>query len=466
MYVEQIYTNCLAHAAYYIESEGEAVLIDPLRDYQPLLELAKKRKATVKYVLETHFHADFVSSHVDVARETGAEIVYGPGAQADFPIKVVEDGEKLTVGNVALETIHTPGHTLESVCFVLYNEDGAPHAIFTGDTVFVGDVGRPDLAVKSDLTQEELAARMYDSIHNKIMPLPDHLILYPGHGPGSQCGKNIGKETSSTLGEQKKHNYAFQPMTKSEFIETLTDGLLPPPQYFFRDAAINRSGYDPYGEVMSRNLASLSVEAFEAEQKNGALVLDVRTPDEFETGFVPGAMNIGLNGAYAVWAGSLFDIEKPVVIVVEPGKEAEAVSRLARIGYEHVKGYLEGGMDAWKAAGKPLKTVDSVQPEEFVRRYEASETATEVLDVRRPPEYESAHIANATNIPLDELEERIGELKKDKPYYVHCAGGYRSMIASSILKQHGFENIVNIYGGMNKIRPVAQEILLEDPQPA
>lgn len=466
MYVEQIYTNCLAHAAYYIESNGEAALVDPLRDYHPLLELAKKRGAKVKYVFETHFHADFVSSHVDVARETGAEIVYGPGAKAEFPIKVVEDGEKLVLGGVSLETVHTPGHTLESVCFVLYNEDGAPHAIFTGDTVFVGDVGRPDLAVKSDLTQDELAARMYDSIHNKLMPLPDHLILYPGHGPGSQCGKNIGKETSSTLGEQKKRNYAFQPMTKSEFIETLTDGLLPPPKYFFRDAAINKSGYDPVEDVLERNAKPLSVEAFEAEQKNGALALDVRTPDEFETGFVPGAMNIGLNGAYAVWAGSLFDMDKPVVLIATPGKEEEAVLRLARIGYENIKGYLDGGIDAWKSAGKPLDAVDSVVPAEFVRRYEASETATEVLDVRRPPEYENAHIANATNIPLDELEERLGELKKDKTYYVHCAGGYRSMIASSILKQRGFERVVNVYGGMNKIRPVAQEILLEDPQPA
>ena len=449
MYIQQLYTSCLAEAAYYIESNGEAAIIDPLRETEPYLQLAKERGAKIKYVLETHFHADFVSGHIDLARLTGAKIVYGPTAKAEYDIYVAQDGEDLPLGNVKIRVLHTPGHTLESSSFLLLDEHGLPNSVFTGDTVFVNDVGRPDLAVKSDLSREDLAGLLYESIKNKILPLPDDVILYPGHGAGSACGKNLGEETITTLGHQKKVNYALQPMSKEAFVQAVTDGLTAPPKYFFMDAGINKKGYTPIDEVMSHNAKALSLEAFDLETSNGAIVLDARDAAEFEKGFVPGAINIGLNGQYAVWVGSLLDAKHPLVLVADEGKEAEAVLRLARVGYENVKGYLKGGINAWKSAGRSVDTVRSLAPEEFDRLYTEDKR---ILDVRNEPEWTGGVIEGAHLVPLMQLPDAMPDLRKDLTYYVHCAGGYRSMIACSLMKRNGFQNVINITGGMNQVK--------------
>jgi glyoxylase-like metal-dependent hydrolase (beta-lactamase superfamily II)/rhodanese-related sulfurtransferase len=449
MYIQQLYTSCLAEAAYYIESNGEAAIIDPLRETEPYLQLAKERGAKIKYVLETHFHADFVSGHIDLARLTGAKIVYGPTAKAEYDIYVAQDGEELPLGNVKIRVLHTPGHTMESSSFLLLDEHGLPNSVFTGDTVFVNDVGRPDLAVKSDLSREDLAGLLYESIKNKILPLPDDVILYPGHGAGSACGKNLGEETITTLGHQKKVNYALQPMSKEAFVQAVTDGLTAPPKYFFMDAGINKKGYTPIDEVMSHNAKALSLEAFDLETSNGAIVLDARDAAEFEKGFVPGAINIGLNGQYAVWVGSLLDAKHPMVLVADEGKEAEAVLRLARVGYENVKGYLKGGINAWKSAGRSVDTVRSLAPEEFDRLYTEDKR---ILDVRNEPEWTGGVIEGAHLVPLMQLPDAMPDLRKDLTYYVHCAGGYRSMIACSLMKRNGFQNVINITGGMNQVK--------------
>ena len=449
MYIQQLYTSCLAEAAYYIESNGEAAIIDPLRETEPYLQLAKERGAKITYVLETHFHADFVSGHIDLARLTGAKIVYGPTAKAEYDIYVAQDGEELPLGNVKIRVLHTPGHTMESSSFLLLDEHGLPNSVFTGDTVFVNDVGRPDLAVKSDLSREDLAGLLYDSIKNKILPLPDDVILYPGHGAGSACGKNLGEETITTLGHQKKVNYALQPMSKEAFVKAVTDGLTAPPKYFFMDAGINKKGYTPIDEVMNHNAKALSLEAFDLETSNGAIVLDARDAAEFEKGFVPGAINIGLNGQYAVWVGSLLDAKHPMVLVADEGKEAEAVLRLARVGYENVKGYLKGGINAWKSAGRSVDTVRSLAPEEFDRLYTEDKR---ILDVRNEPEWAAGVIEGAHLVPLMELPDALPDLRKDLTYYVHCAGGYRSMIACSLMKRNGFQNVINITGGMNQVK--------------
>jgi glyoxylase-like metal-dependent hydrolase (beta-lactamase superfamily II)/rhodanese-related sulfurtransferase len=449
MYIQQLYTSCLAEAAYYIESNGEAAIIDPLRETEPYLQLAKERGAKIKYVLETHFHADFVSGHIDLARLTGAKIVYGPTAKAEYDIYVAQDGEELPLGNVKIRVLHTPGHTLESSSFLLLDEHGLPNSLFTGDTVFVNDVGRPDLAVKSDLSREDLAGLLYESIKNKILPLPDDVILYPGHGAGSACGKNLGEETITTLGHQKKVNYALQPMSKEAFVQAVTDGLTAPPKYFFMDAGINKKGYTPIDEVMSHNAKALSLEAFDLEMSNGAIVLDARDAAEFEKGFVPGAINIGLNGQYAVWVGSLLDAKHPLVLVADEGKEAEAVLRLARVGYENVKGYLKGGINAWKSAGRSVDTVRSLAPEEFDRLYTEDKR---ILDVRNESEWTGGVIEGAHLVPLMQLPDAMPDLPKDLTYYVHCAGGYRSMIACSLMKRNGFQNVINIMGGMNQVK--------------
>ncbi len=447
MYIQQLYTSCLAEAAYYIESNGEAAIIDPLRETEPYIELAEKRGAKIKYVFETHFHADFVSGHIDLARKTGAKIVYGPTAEAGYEIYVADDMEVFPLGKISLKLLHTPGHTLESMCLLLIDEEGNDKAVFTGDTVFVGDVGRPDLAVKSTLSKEDLAGLLFDSIQKKIMPLADEVIIYPGHGAGSACGKNIGKETQTTIGEQKKSNYALCCATREDFIKQVTDGLEEPPKYFFMDAGINKNGYENIEEVMLRNAIGLEPNAFDEESKKGAIILDARNADEFEKGFVPGSINIGLNGQYAVWVGALLDHTTPIIVVADEGKENESILRLARVGYEHVYGYLKGGFEAWLLHGKPIELVESIEAQEML----GIDMHT-IIDVRNPNEWSAGVLEGAELIPLSKLEEQIKHLDKQQKYLIHCAGGYRSMMAASIMKKHGFEHVKNVRGGINKIK--------------
>jgi hydroxyacylglutathione hydrolase len=451
MYIEQLYTSCLAEAAYYIESDGVAAIIDPLRETEPYLALAKKRNATIKYVFETHFHADFVSGHIDLARKSGAMIVYGPTAETGYDTFVAKDEESFSLGKIRIKVLHTPGHTLESSCYLLIDENGKDHAVFTGDTLFVGDVGRPDLAIKSDLTVNDLAGMMYDSLNSKIKPLADDVIVYPAHGAGSSCGKNIGKETFSTVGMQKKLNYAMQPMSKEAFVKAVTDGLTDAPQYFTLDATLNKQGYSSIDEVLNKNTKALSVSEFENEIKKGAVVLDVRTPDDFEKGFVPFSVNIGLNGQYAPWVGALLDANVPLILVTDEGKETEAVLRLARVGYENVNGYLKGGINAWKDAGKNLESVHSISATDLAARIN-SNSELNILDVRKPGEMESGMITGAQHICLSRLQKELHVLDKSKHYFIHCAGGYRSMMAASILKQKGFDHVSNVLGGMGKIK--------------
>lgn len=448
MYIEQLYTSCLAEAAYYIESEGEAVIIDPLRETEPYIALANKRNAKIKYVFETHFHADFVSGHVDLAKKTGSTIVYGPNAECGYDCYSAKDNEVFTVGKIKLKVLHTPGHTMESSCFLLIDENGKDNAVFTGDTLFVGDVGRPDLAIKSNVTVDDLAGMMYDSLNSKIKTLAADVIVYPAHGAGSTCGKNIGKETFSTIGVQKKMNYALQPMTKAEFVKAVTDGLSAPPNYFAMDAMLNKAGYENIDEVISKNTKALSVAEFEALSATDVIILDTRTPDEYETGTVPNSINIGLNGQYAPWVGALLDAKKPLILITAEGKETEAVLRLARVGYENVKGYLQGGMNAWKAASKKVEITDSVNADEFAKKY----LNDNVLDVRKPGEWDNGVIENAKLICLSTLQNDMNMLDKNSHYFVHCAGGYRSMMAASILKKNGFNKITNVRGGMGKIK--------------
>ena len=461
MYIEQLYTNCLAEAAYYIESDGIAAVIDPLREPEPYLEKAKSRNATIKYVFETHFHADFVSGHIDLANKAGAQIIYGPEANTSYAVINAKDGEEFSIGKIKIRALHTPGHTLESTCYLLIDEAGNNHCIFTGDTLFVGDVGRPDL-LDGVMTKEELASKMYDSLNNKIKPLADDVIVYPAHGPGSACGKSMGKETFSTIGIQKQTNYALQPMTREVFITAVTDGLSQPPQYFFEDARINKTGYTSIDDVISNNSKALSAEEIEQEILNGALVLDTRIADEFETGFIPGSLNIGLNGMFAVWVGTLIDINQPLVLVTAVGKETESVLRLARVGYEHVIGYLEGGIETWKNVGKQIESVKTIQADQIATLLEQKNYV--VLDVRKPSEFEQEHITNAINIPLSDIEARAGELEADKNYIMHCAAGYRSMMAASILKEKGFNNFVNVAGGWGSIKKTSLPTSVSMPE--
>ncbi len=449
MYIEQLYTNCLAEAAYYIESNGEAAIIDPLRETGPYLQKAAERNAKIKYVFETHFHADFVSGHIDLAKKSGAQIVYGPEANTAYDVINATDGEEFTVGALRIKALHTPGHTLESTCYLLFDPNGKMHCIFTGDTLFVGDVGRPDL-LDGVMTKEELASKMYDSLNNKIKTLPDDVIVYPAHGPGSACGKSMGKETFSTIGTQKSSNYALQEMTREQFIAAVTDGLNEPPKYFFEDARINREGYAPVDEVIAQNAKALSIDGFESSVGNGALILDTRAADVFEKGFIKGSLNIGLNGMFAVWVGTLIDIERSLVLITDPGKEQESVLRLARVGYENVLGYLEGGIDAWTAAGKSVESVNSIQPAD-IKQYYGNEDYI-ILDVRKPSEFENEHIKGAINIQLSEISDRIGEIDPNKKYIVHCAAGYRSMMAASIMKANGLHSFMNVATGWTGIK--------------
>lgn len=450
MYIQQFYTNCLAEAAYYIESQGEVAIIDPLRDTQPYLELAESRNAKIRYVFETHFHADFVSGHLDIQRKTGAEIVYGPGAKAAYSIYEAKDMEVFQLGGIFIQLLHTPGHTLESCCLLLKDENGVNQAVFTGDTLFAGDVGRPDLAVKSDLSKEDLAGMLYESIQSKLLVLEDDLIVYPGHGAGSACGKNIGKETQTTIGIQRKTNPTLNCGGKVEFVQLVANGLDEPPKYFFMDAAINKNGYQDIHEVLSKNAVALRVDQFIQEQQKGTMILDTRNPDEFEKGFVPGSINIGLNGQYAVWVGTLIDFGTPLILIADEGKEQEAIVRLARVGFERVFGYLDGGFETWLKAGKPLETISSIEADALSA--ELGIEASQVIDVRNPSEWNSGIIDGAELLPLSKLESKIDKLDPEQTYLIHCAGGYRSMMAASILKKHGFNRIKNIRGGISKIK--------------
>lgn len=453
MKVEQLYTGCLAQGAYYIESNGEAAIIDPLREVTPYIEMAEKRNAKIKYVLETHFHADFVSGHLDLAKRTGAKIVYGPTAQPNFEAYVAKDMEELPLGNVKIRVLHTPGHTMESSVYLLLDENGKEYAIFSGDTLFLGDVGRPDLAVKTDLTKEQLASYLYDSIHSKILTLPDHVIVYPGHGAGSACGKNMMKETVDTLGNQKIINYALRKdMSREEFIEAVLEGQTPPPAYFPKNAMMNKMGYDSIDEVLRRGLQALDPDAFEmAANEYGALVLDTRDPNVFVKAFIPNSINIAIDGNFAPWVGALItDIKQPILIVADPGREEEVVTRLARVGYDYSIGFLKGGFEAWKNAGKQIDVIHSIPAEIFEKYYHEHE-GIEVIDVRRPSEYAASHVAGAKNLPLDFINDNMSKFRKDKTMYLHCAGGYRSVIAASILKARGYDNLVNVEGGYSAI---------------
>jgi len=445
MYIEQLYTNCLAEAAYYIESDGEAAIIDPLRETEPYVALAAKRKTKIKYVFETHFHADFVSGHIDLAKRVNAPIIYGPNASTAYEVYNATDGEVFKIGKISIKVLHTPGHTPESSCYLLFDENGKAHAIFTGDTLFVGDVGRPDL-LDGHMTSEELASMLYDSLSTKIKTLPDDVLVYPAHGPGSACGKNIGKETFSTIGEQKKFNYALADIDRKEFIEKITDGILPPPSYFFEDARINKEGYDPIEKVISRNSKALSVIEVKQALTKGALMLDTREANRFEKGFIPGSINIGLNGQFAVWVGTLIDIHQPLVLITDAGREIESVLRLARVGYEKVLGYVEGGVQSWD---EKLEVIKSIEAKEVNA---AMNNAVKLLDVRKLDEWNAGHVREATFLPLSEFPEILDSLDKKTPYNVHCGGGYRSMTAISIMKRKGFSNITNIAGGFSAMK--------------
>ncbi|MBS3915872.1 MAG: MBL fold metallo-hydrolase [Bacteroidetes bacterium] len=456
MKVEQIYTGCLAHGAYYIESNGEAAIIDPLRETSPYVERAEKNNAKIKYVLETHFHADFVSGHLDLAEQTGATIVYGPTAKPGFDAKVAADGEILTLGNAKIKVIHTPGHTMESSCYLLIDEAGNETAIFTGDTLFIGDVGRPDLAqhVIADLTQEKLAAHLYDSLQNKILPLSDHLIVYPGHGAGSACGKNMSNETTDTLGHQKKVNYALRPnLSREEFIHELLDGLTQPPSYFPQNVLLNIQGYESMGKIMMKGMQALSPIAFEAAaNETDAVVIDTRVPEIFAQGFIPNSINIGIDGNFATWVGTLVpDVKQEILLVAEPGREKEIITRLARVGFDNCIGFLKGGFEAWENAGNEVDSIPTVSPEKFISVYQEYPEVN-ILDVRKKSEFESEHIISAENCPLDYINENMAEINAENPYYVHCAGGYRSMIFVSILKARGYQNLINVEGGFSALK--------------
>ena len=450
MIVEQLYTKCLAEAAYYIESKGEVAIIDPLRETAPYIEMAQANGAKIKYIFETHFHADFVSGHIDLAKKTGAAIVYGPTAVTGFDAIIAEDNQEFKIGDVTLKVLHTPGHTPESSTYLLIDENGKETAIFTGDTLFLGDVGRPDLAIKSDLTQEDLAGMLFDSLRTKIMPLHDDITVYPAHGAGSACGKNMSSETVGTLGEQKKTNYALRAdMTKEEFIKEVTTDIPPPPQYFPKNAQLNKQGYDSFDEVLEQGNTPLSLEEFNQAVNDGALILDVRTQADFIKGFIPNSLFIGLNGTFAMWVGALVtDIHQKIVLVVPEGQEEEAVTRLSRVGYDNTIGYLKGGIETYAKSGNQLNTITSISADALA---EVGNEST-IIDVRKPGEYSSEHVVNAENLPLDFLEDNFDKLDKNTEYHIHCAGGYRSVIAISMLMQQGYTKLIDVTGGYGAIK--------------
>ncbi len=452
MIIEQIYTGCLAQGAYYIESNGEVAIIDPLREVQEYIDRASVNSSKIKYIFETHFHADFVSGHLTLAEKTGGQIVFGPNAKTKFDVYNAKDGEIFQIGDISITAIHTPGHTMESTTYLLKDQTGKDIAIFTGDTLFLGDVGRPDLAQNTEMTQSDLAALLFDSLRNKIMPLADDITVYPAHGAGSACGKNLSKETIGTLGDQKKHNYALrEDMTKEEFINEVTNGLLPPPEYFPLNVQLNKEGYPSIDKVIKTGSKALSVNDFEllAEEK-AALILDVRHQFEFVKGFIPQSIFIGLGGTFAPWVGALIkDIQQPILLVVPEGKQEEAITRLSRVGFDHVLGYLEGGFEAWRSSGKEIDTLPSVSAVELEEKMAENVL---VFDVRKPGEYASEHIENVPNTPLDFLNNHIAEFPSQEDFYLHCAGGYRSVIAASILKARGYRKVIDVAGGYGAIK--------------
>jgi hydroxyacylglutathione hydrolase len=452
MKIEQIYTGCLAQGAYYIESEGEVAIIDPLREVNSYINKAARNNAHIKYIFETHFHADFVSGHWELSQRTNAPIIFGPTAKPTFECIIATDGQVFEVGKLKIKVLHTPGHTFESSCYLLYDENNQEYCLFTGDTLFIGDVGRPDLAQKSNFTMDDLAGMLYDSLHTKIIPLPDSLIVYPAHGAGSACGKNMSKETFDTLGHQKAVNYALQPQSKEQFVKAVTDGLTPPPYYFPKNVQINKTGAKAIDEV-KRQIQALSPAAFEAAaNETSALVLDTRPPQVFKEGFIPNSINIGIKGDFAPWVGTLItDIQQEILIVANPENLEEVITRLARVGYDGVIGYLDGGFEAWQTTNKEIDSIESISAEEFANRLASSGGDLLIRDVRKPAEYMAQHVAESMNVPLAALSDNMSEFSKTETNYVHCAGGYRSMIACSILKARGFDNVIDIAGGFGAI---------------
>jgi len=452
MFIKQLYTKCLSEAAYYIESEGEAAIIDPLRDIDEYIQLAKERNARIKYIFETHFHADFVSGHLDLSNQTGAPIIYGPGAVTNFKVHNGKDGELFKLGKLSIQVLHTPGHTLESTCFLLKDENGKPHAIFTGDTLFVGDVGRPDLS-SGDMTSEELAAVMFDTIQNKLLPLADDIIVYPAHGAGSSCGKNMGPETFSTMGEQKKTNYALQTQSKEDFIKTVTSGLDNAPAYFSINAKINMQGYDSLDTVKQKALTPLNIVEVKKLMSEDAILIDTRHADAFTPGFIPGSIFIGLEGRFAEWAGSLLPFDKPMILLTEEGKEEETVVRLARVGFDKIQGYVKGGFEAWQNAGEKVDMIVDIEADELAMDIPHDPNLI-VVDVRKETEFGDGHVKDAMNVPLTEMTDiaNIAQFEDNQNLYVHCAGGYRSVIAASLLKRQGIHNLRNVIGGWGKIK--------------
>ncbi|MCC7028848.1 MAG: MBL fold metallo-hydrolase [Chitinophagaceae bacterium] len=452
MTIEQIYTGCLAQGAYYITSNGEAAIIDPLRETQPYLQRLQKDNVQLKYIFETHFHADFVSGPVDLSRKTGAAVVYGPNAACEFDCISAEDGQVFSLGNVQIKVLHTPGHTMESSCFLLVDEKGKETALFSGDTLFLGDVGRPDLAQKAaNLTKEELAGLLYDSLYNKILPLPDDVTVYPAHGAGSACGKNMMKETIDSLGHQRLVNYALQQPDKASFIAAVTEGLLPPPGYFGMNVAMNKKGYDSFDDVLKQGMKALSVAEFEsAAEATDALILDTRSDSVFAKGFIPQSVNIGLEGDFAPWVGALIvDVKQPILLVTEIGKEEEAITRLSRVGFDHVLGHLAGGFESWQREGKETDTVNRIAADQFAAEVKFPES--QIIDVRKESEYAAMHIEGSNSKPLAYINEWAQQIDASQHFYLHCAGGYRSMIAASILQARGIRNFTEVEGGFNAI---------------
>jgi hydroxyacylglutathione hydrolase len=453
MQIEQIYTGCLAQGAYYITSNGEAAIIDPLRETQPYLDRIERDGVKLKYIFETHFHADFVSGHIDLSKETGAPIVYGPTAQPEFEAIIATDNHFFEIGNIKIKALHTPGHTMESTTYLLIDENGKEHAIFSGDTLFIGDVGRPDLAQKAaSMTQEQLAGLLFHSLRDKVMTLSDDVIVYPAHGAGSACGKNMSKETVSTIGNQKATNYALRAnMTEAEFITEVTDGLLPPPAYFGMNVSMNKKGYESFQEVLQNGMQALSVTEFEsAAEETGALILDTRKNGDFAKGFIPQSINIGIDGDFAPWVGALIaDVKQPIILITEVEREEETVTRLSRVGFDHLIGHLKGGFEAWKNSGKEIDTINRITAEEFEKMVKIGES--KIIDIRKETEYSAEHVAEAYSKPLANINDWIKDINPNEPFFMHCAGGYRSMIAASILQARGFRNFSEIEGGFNAI---------------
>lgn len=463
MYIQQLYTKCLSEAAYYIESDGEAAVVDPLRDIDEYLLIAGERKATIKYIFETHFHADFVSGHLDLSNATGAPIIFGPNTKTSFPVHIAEDGEEFKLGKTTIEVLHTPGHTMESSCYLLKDESRKSHALFTGDTLFVGDVGRPDLS-SSNMSTEELAGIMYETIQQKILPLADDILVYPAHGAGSSCGKNLSANTVSTIREEKQNNYALQPQTKEAFIKAITKDLTDAPNYFPVNAKINQEGYDSLGLVKSKALVPLSVSAFKNKMKQDITLLDTRNAEIFTQGFIPGSLFIGLDGRFAEWAGSILSFAKPIFLITEPGKEEETVIRLARVGFSKIEGYLKGGYDTWKQAGEKVDMIIDIEADELAMDI-PHDANLQVVDVRRETEFASGHVKGAINMPLNEMTDvaLIADFEDNQNLYIHCGGGYRSVIACSLMKSHGLHNLRNVLGGWEKIKEEKTIKIAKDP---